>query len=38
MAYNTSQPPLETLLKVAEVLDVNYTELVRNELVITTKD
>ena len=26
---NTSQPALETLLKIAELLDVNYTELVR---------
>lgn len=26
---NTSQPSLETLLKIAELLDVNYTELVR---------
>lgn len=26
---NTSQPTIETLLKIAEVLDVNYTELVR---------
>ena len=28
---NTSQPSLETLLKVAELLEVNYTELVRAE-------
>lgn len=26
---NTSQPSLETLLKIAELLDVNYTELIR---------
>ena len=26
---NTSQPSLETLLKIAELLEVNYTELVR---------
>lgn len=26
---NTSQPSLETLLKIAELLKVNYTELVR---------
>lgn len=26
---NTSQPSLETLLKIAELLNVNYTELVR---------
>lgn len=29
---NTSQPPLETLLKIAELLEVNYTELVRLNL------
>ena len=29
---NTSQPTIETLLKIAEVLEVNYTELVRSEL------
>lgn len=28
---NTSQPSLETLLRIAELLDVNYTELVRAE-------
>lgn len=28
---NTSQPTLETLLKIAELLEVNYTELVRAE-------
>ena len=28
---NTSQPSLETLLKIAELLEVNYTELVRAE-------
>jgi len=26
---NSSQPGLETLLKIAELLEVNYTELVR---------
>lgn len=35
---NTSQPTIETLLKIAEVLEVNYTELVRAESVITPKD
>lgn len=35
---NTSQPTIETLLKIAEVLDVNYTKLVRAESVITPKD
>lgn len=35
---NTSQPTIETLLKIAEVLEVNYTELVRVESVITPKD
>lgn len=35
---NTSQPTIETLLKIADVLDVNYTELVRAESVISTKD
>jgi len=28
---NSSQPSLETLLKIAELLDVNYTELIRVE-------
>ena len=28
---NTSQPTIETLLKIAEALEVNYTELVRAE-------
>ena len=28
---NTSQPSLETLLRIAELLNVNYTELVRAE-------
>lgn len=28
---NSSQPTLETLLKIAELLGVNYTELVRAE-------
>lgn len=35
---NTSQPTIETLLKIAEVLEVNYTELVRAESVIIPKD
>ena len=35
---NTSQPTIETLLKIAEVLEVHYTELVRAESVITPKD
>ena len=35
---NTYQPTIETLLKIAEVLEVNYTELVRAESVITPKD
>ncbi len=34
---NTSQPTIETLLKIAEVLEVNYTELVRAESVISRK-
>lgn len=28
---NTSQPSLETLLRIAELLEVNYTELVKVE-------
>lgn len=28
---NTSQPSIETLLRIAELLEVNYTELVRAE-------
>ena len=28
---NSSQPTIETLLKIAELLEVNYTELVRAE-------
>ena len=35
---NTSQPTLETLLKIAELLDVNYTELVRTESVTSPKN
>lgn len=35
---NTSQPPLETLLKIAELLEVNYTELVRAESVTSPKN
>ena len=29
---NASQPTIETLLKIAELLGVNYTELVRSDL------
>ena len=35
---NTSQPTLETLLKIAELLEVNYTELVRAESVTSPKN
>ena len=35
---NTSQPTIETLLKIAELLDVNYTELVRTESVTSPKN
>lgn len=35
---NISQPTLETLLKIAELLEVNYTELVRAESVTSPKD
>ena len=28
---NSSQPSLETLMRIAELLDVNYTELIRVE-------
>lgn len=35
---NTSQPTLETLLKIAELLEVNYTELVRAESVISPRN
>ena len=35
---NTSQPTIETLLKIAEVLEVNYTELVRAESIVVPKD
>ena len=35
---NTSQPTIETLLKIAEVLEVHYTELVRAESIIIPKD
>ena len=35
---NISQPTLETLLKIAELLEVNYTELVRAESVTSTKN
>lgn len=34
---NASQPTLEVLLRIAELLDVNYTELVRADI-ITRKD
>ena len=35
---NTSQPTLETFLKIAELLEVNYTELVRAESVTSPKN
>lgn len=35
---NTSQPTLETLLKIAELLEVNYTELIRAESVICPRN
>ena len=35
---NTSQPTLETILKIAELLEVNYTELVRAESVTSPKN
>lgn len=35
---NSSQPTIESLLKIAELLEVNYTELVRAESVIMPKD
>ena len=35
---NTSPPTLETLLKIAELLEVNYTELVRAESVTSPKN
>ena len=35
---NISQPTLETLLKIAELLEVNYTELVRAESVTSPKN
>ena len=35
---NISQPTLETLLKIAELLEVNYTELVRAESVTIPKN
>lgn len=35
---NSSQPTIETLLKIAELLEVNYTELVRAESIITPKN
>ena len=35
---NISQPTLETLLKIAELLEVNYTELVRAESVICPRN
>ena len=35
---NSSQPTIETLLKIADLLEVKYTELVREENVITSND
>lgn len=35
---NSSQPTIETLLKIANLLQVNYTELVRAENIITAKE
>ena len=35
---NTSQPTIETLLKIAELLEVKYTELVRAESVTSPKN
>lgn len=35
---NTSQPTLETLLKIAELLEVNYTELIRAESMICPRN
>lgn len=35
---NSSQPTIETLLKIVELLVVNYAELVRAESVIMPKD
>ena len=35
---NTSQPTVETLLKIAELLEVIYTELVRAESVICPRN
>ncbi len=35
---NTSQPSLETLLRIAELLDVKYTELVRPEFLNKNND
>ena len=35
---NISQPTLETLLKIAELLEVNYTQLVRAESVTSPKN
>ena len=35
---NSSQPTIETLLKIADLLEVNYTELVRAESIITPKN
>lgn len=35
---NSSQPTIETLLKIVELLEVNYTELVRAESVIMPKN
>ena len=35
---NSAQPTIETLLKIADLLEVKYTELVREENVITPND
>ncbi len=35
---NTSQPSLETLLRIAQLLDVKYTELVRAEFLNESND
>lgn len=35
---NSSQPTIETLLKIAQLLEVNYTELVRADSVTTANE
>ena len=35
---NSSQPSIETLLKIADLLEIHYTELVRTDKVIIHKD